>query len=146
MIVLDTNVVSEAMKPEPHRGAVAWLSEQDDDRLHVTAITAAEMRMGAALVPPGRRARALASDIEAMLAEEFAGRILPFDDAASAHYADLFAARRRVGRRMSLMDALIAAIARSHGATLATRNTRDFDGCGLDLVNPFDAGGGGPRG
>lgn len=139
MIVLDTDVVSEPTKPQPDAAVLSWLRRQRSRDLHMTAITATELRQGVASMPAGAKARALAEDVETLLIEAFSGRILPFDAAASEHYASLFAARRRSGRPMGLMDALIAAIARSHGATLATRNTRDFEQCGLDLVNPFEA-------
>lgn len=144
MIVLDTNVVSEAMRPAPAASVMAWFQGAPPGGLYLTAVTAAELRVGVATMPLGRRARDLADKIETMLAVGFADRILPFEEPASSHFAEVVAIRRRLGRPVLAFDALIAAIARSHGATLATRNTRDFDGCGLDLVNPFDDGVGGP--
>lgn len=140
MIVLDTNVVSELMRPVAAPAVVEWAADIPRRTLFTTAITQAEILSGIGQLPEGRRRRALAEAAEAIFAEAFAGRVLPFDSAATAHFARLAAARRRAGRPIGSFDALIAATALSTGAALATRNVSDFDGLGLALVNPWEAG------
>lgn len=135
MIILDTNVVSELMRPAPDPGVVAWVA--GEGALWLTAVSEAELRLGVALMPPGARASAVGAAVGAMLAEDFAGRILPFDGAAARAYAAICADRRAAGRPIAAFDAMIAAIARAAGATVATRNQRDFEGCGVDIVNPW---------
>lgn len=138
MIVLDTNVVSELMRSAPDPGVSAWVASQGG--LWLTAVSEAELRLGVALMPVGARASAVGAAVAAMLAEDFAGRILPFDGAAARAYAAICADRRAGGRPIAAFDAMIAAIALAHGATVATRNLRDFEGCGVDLVNPWATG------
>lgn len=138
MIVLDTNVVSELMRPAPDPGVVAWVAAQGT--LWLTAVSEAELRLGVALMPSGARAAAVGAAVAAMLAEDFAGRILPFDGAAARAYAAICAERRAAGRPIAAFDAMIAGIARSAGATVATRNLRDFEGCGVALINPWSQG------
>jgi len=141
MILLDTNVLSELMRPLPGPGVEHWLATQPDASLFISAITEAELRYGVALLPPGKRRDGLAAVVAAMLAEDFAGRILPFDSAAVAAFAEIAAARRRAGRPIAQADAQVAAIAASRGAALATRNVPDFDGCGIAVVNPWTEAG-----
>jgi toxin FitB len=136
MIVLDTNVLSEVMKTTPDSAVAAWMLMQPRADLATTAINEAELLMGIARLPTGKRRVGLANAALGVIGL-FAGRILPFDSAAAVHFADIIETRRRAGRRVAEMDALIAAIARSRGATLATRNTPDFDDIGLALVNPW---------
>lgn len=139
MIILDTNVVSELMRPAPDPDVVAWVAGPEHagrGALWLTAISEAELRLGVALMPPGARATAVGAAVAAMLAEDFAGRVLPFDGAAARAYAAICAERRAAGRPIAAFDAMIAAIARATGATVATRNQRDFEGCGVDIVNP----------
>jgi toxin FitB len=136
MIVLDTNVLSEVMKTTPEPAVAAWMLTLPRADLATTAINEAEVLMGIALLPTGKRRDGLASAALAVIGL-FAGRILTFDSAAAVHFADIMETRRRAGRRVAEMDALIAAIARSHGCTLATRNTPDFDDIGLPMVNPW---------
>ena len=136
MILLDTNVVSELMRPAPDAGVVAWVAGQA--ALYLSAISEAELRLGAALMPAGARAAAVADAVDAMLAEDFGGRILPFDSAAARGYAAIMAARCATGRPVAAFDAMIAATALAAGATVATRNTRDFEGCGVAVVNPWN--------
>lgn len=138
VILLDTNVVSEAMRPRPAAQVEAWLGAQDGDRLFLSAVTEAELRAGAAVLPEGRRKAALAVEIDAMIAQSFDGRVLPFDAAAARAYAAVRAARRAAGRPILPLDAQIAAIALSRGHALATRNTRDFADCGLALIDPWE--------
>lgn len=137
MIVLDTNVISEMLRPAPDARVSAWLAAQHGPEVYLTAICEAELKYGVAVLPEGRRRDALTNAVEAILAQEFAGRILAFDSAAAAAYAQIAAARRASGRPVSQFDAQIAAIARTHRAMLATRNTADFEGCGVELVDPW---------
>jgi hypothetical protein len=137
MIVVDTNVLSELMRPSPARRVLAWFSSVPAARLHVTTITIAEMLTGVTLLPRGRRRDALDVAVRRMVDEDFAGRTLAFDQAAATHYADVVAARTRAGHPIATLDAQIAAIARSRGASLATRNVADFEGCEVDLIDPF---------
>jgi len=139
MIVLDTNVVSELMRNPRSQAVVAWLSTQRQaDDLAVTTITVAEVLYGIELLPNGKRRDGLERQAAAMFSQDFAGRILPFDDPAARIFAVLAVGRRKLGRPIEFFNAQIAAIARVHEATLATRNTGDFEGCGVPLVNPWD--------
>ena len=138
MILLDTNVLSEFMRPHPEAGVVQWLDEQRADTLYTTAVSQAEIEQGLALMPDGKRQHGLALAAKAMFEEDFAGRCLPFDATAASHYAHLVAERTRIGRPISVEDAQIAAIALAGGMALATRNTRDFESIkGLVLINPW---------
>ena len=140
MILLDTNILSEVLRPLPDIRVERWLDSQPDASLFTSAITEAELWLGVALMPLGHRRTALAVAIRTILADDFSGRILPFDSPAAA-FADVLASRRRSGRPMSQSDAQIAAIARSRGMTAATRNVRDFEGCGITVVNPWTEAG-----
>lgn len=136
---LDTNVVSELMRPAPSPTVENWVSTQPAAGMFISAITEAELRYGLALLPDGRRQRRLLAQAEVMLAEDFAGRILPFDSAAAGAYAAIAAARPLAGRPISQADAQIAAIAASRGAAIPTRNVTDFDGCGIPVLDPWAA-------
>ncbi|MGM0783797.1 MAG: type II toxin-antitoxin system VapC family toxin [Pseudomonadota bacterium] len=138
MIVLDTNVLSELMRPEPEPGVVDWLDAQEAISTAITAITVAEVLYGIERLPDGRRKRSLAAAAAAMFDEDFAGRILPFDAVAAVHYAERVAASERAGRAVHMADAQIAAICLRHGATLASRNLKDFVGLGVALIDPWD--------
>lgn len=143
MILLDTNVLSELMRPAPEPKVLQWLDCLSDADVWISAVTVAEIRLGIALLPGGRRRESLAELAEAMFQEEFADRCLPFDFPAAHEYASIVAARSRQGRPISVEDAQIAAISRAAGLTLATRNVKDFvDIAGLDLLNPWDDAGG----
>jgi predicted nucleic acid-binding protein len=137
VIVLDTNVVSEALRPTPSAKVLAWMRSEPLAALFTSAITEAELLYGAAVLPDGRRRRSLEAAIMQILATMFPGRILPFDSAAAREFADIAAARRRAGRPIAEADGRIAAIARSRGASLATRNVGDFAGCGLNVIDPW---------
>ena len=137
MIVLDTNVVSELMRPTPSSAVVSWVSRREAAALFFSAVGEAELRLGVAAMPASRRRDAIEEAIEAMLREDFAARILPFDSAAARAYAAIAAARRAAGRPVSTMDMQIAAIARSQNMAVATRNTKDFTGTGVDLADPW---------
>jgi toxin FitB len=138
MIVLDTNVISELWRVKPSLRATAWLRSQPSDALFSTAVTEAEIFFGIALLPEGRRRRSLTSLAEQIFTDDLAGRILPFDSAAARTFADIAASRRSTGRPISEADAQIAAIARSRGAALATRNVGDFADCGLTVLSPWE--------
>ena len=137
MIVLDTNVLSEAVKPSPSPNVLRWLSAQQPRSVFTTAITEAEILYGIELLPAGRRRTALLAAAGAMFLEVFPGRVLPFDEEAARFFPGIVAGRDAVGRPISQMDAMIASIARSRRAAIATRNTRDFEHCGLRIVNPW---------
>ena len=137
MILLDTNILSEIMRPTPDQVVEAWIGQQPPASLFISTITEAELRYGAALMPKGRRRDAVSAAIEGMITEDFHGRILAFDSTATNFYAVIAANRRTSGRPITPFDAQIAAIARSRGATLATRNVADFEGCGIEIVNPW---------
>ena len=139
MILLDTNILSELMRPAPEAAVERWLAGQPPASVFISAITEAELRYGLALMPVGRRRSTIAAEIEGMLGEDFRGRILPFDSPAAVAFAEIAADRRQAGRPISQADAQIAAIARSRGAALATRNVPDFEGCGVEIINPWSA-------
>jgi predicted nucleic acid-binding protein len=135
--LLDTNVLSELLRANADPAVVAWVGAQPGESLFVASVTEAEMRLGVRLIPAGRRRQALEAAVAAMFAEDFAGRIQPFDSAAVPGYVDIAWKRRAAGRPIAQFDAQIAAIALCHGHRLATRNVSDFEGCGLPLVNPW---------
>jgi predicted nucleic acid-binding protein len=137
MIVLDTNVLSEVITPQPSPPVLAWILRELPSNLYTTSISQAELLYGVELLPKGRRRSALHAAVVKMLAEDFADRILPFDSDAAEDYSRIAAARRAMGRPISEADARIAAITVSRGARLATRNTRDFEHCGIKVVNPW---------
>jgi hypothetical protein len=114
-----------------------WLSRQVSTSLFVTTVTQAEILFGIAILDPGRRRDDLQSAAMAMFAEDFAGRIVGFDVDAAPVFAAIAAERRQLGRPISQFDAQIAAIARSRGAALATRNIRDFEACDIELIDPW---------
>lgn len=137
MIILDTNVLSEVMKPAPSPRVLRWLGQFPASRLFTTAITQAEILYGLELLPKGKRRSALQSAVEAMFAEDFVGRILPFDGEAARVFPQIAFARRALGRPVTQFDTQIAAIARTRGAAIATRNTPDFENCGIPVLNPW---------
>ena len=138
MIVLDTNVLSELIKSEPSLRVVEWCNSHPEGELYLTSITQAEILVGIELLPKGRRRAAIEQAAEATFSEDFEERILPFDSDAAREFAGIVGARRRRGRPISQADAQIAAIARACGAAVATRNTGDFEHCGLKVVNPWE--------
>jgi predicted nucleic acid-binding protein len=137
-ILLDTNVLSELMRPKPATEVLDWFEQQRDATYFVSAITRAEILLGIALLPTGKRRDTLASTAEQMFDEDFAGRSLPFDNGCATEYALLVAARTRQGQPISTEDAQIAAIALVHALPLATRNSKDFKSIdGLTVLNPW---------
>jgi len=139
MIVLDTNVVSELMTAPPAPAVKAWLNAQDGATLYFTSVSIGEISFGLHAMPDGQRQALLAERFERFLAQAFRSRILVFDEAAARIYGEVRATRRALGRPMSAFDGQIAAIAKAHGGALATRNVKDFEACGLELINPFEA-------
>lgn len=139
MIVLDTNVLSELMRPEPHSAVFAWVAAQPRTSLYTISLNRAEVLYGIAALPIGRREAALEAAAELMLQEDLAGRILPFSDNGAMHYAKLVTARRDAGARIEVFDALIAATMLAAGAAIATRDVGGFIGCGLSVVYPWAA-------
>ncbi len=137
MIVLDTNVVSELMRPRPDPAVLAWMAARPRAILYTTSITQTEILYGLALLPTGRRRTALTAAAEAMFAEDFADRVLAYDGRAAAHYAAIVSTRRATGRPIEAFDALIAATARVAGAAVATRDTGGFADCDLILFDPW---------
>ncbi|MFS8931318.1 type II toxin-antitoxin system VapC family toxin [Cupriavidus taiwanensis] len=137
MIVLDTNVLSELMRAEAEPTVIDWLDRQVQDALAITSVTVAELLYGIARLPDGRRKTILRQAALQMLEDEFADRVLPFDEDSAVHYAALVFQRERSGRPVSMADAQIAAICRHHTAVLATRNGKDFEGLGIVLANPW---------
>ena len=137
MIVIDTNVVSELMRPTPAPPVMAWFSGQDSAELYLTAVSEAELRTGVAILPAGRRRERLAAEVDAVVEQDFAGRVLPFDSAAARAYAAIAASRSSVGRPILEADCQIAAIARASDAAMATRNGADFEHCGIAVIDPW---------
>jgi hypothetical protein len=140
MIVLDTSVISELARPAPDPRVRAWFRHRKAGEFFTTAITEAELRYRVVILPPGRRRNELASYVDRALAKFFVGHVLAFDSDAAGAYAEIAAGRRRAGRATSVFDAQIAAIVRAHGALLATRNVRDFQDCGIELIDPWSHG------
>lgn len=136
MIVLDTNVVSEAMKPEPNPTVRAWLNDQVAETLYLTSVTLAELLFGIGALPPGKRKDMLAQALEGLLGF-FAGRVLPFDTDAARHYAELAVAARTAGKGLPTPDGYIAAIAASRAFIVASRDTAPFVAAHVQVINPW---------
>ncbi len=137
MIVLDTNIVSEFMTSPPAAPVLAWLNNQDAADLYLTTISIAEIVFGLRAMPDGKRRRLLHDRFEQFLTSAFQSRILVFDEAAARAYGEIRGDRRELGRPMGDFDGQIAAIAKTKGFTVATRNIKDFEGCGILLIDPF---------
>ncbi len=140
MFIIDTNVASELMRPAPLPTVAAWIAERDAEELFLTAVSEAELLYGVAILPAGRRRTMLEASMTRWLDLGFTERILPFDSAAARAYAEIASDRRRAGRPIGEADCQIAAISRSRGAVLVTRNVRDFEGSGVDVVDPWTDG------
>ena len=138
MIVLDTNVLSALMRTRPDAAVVSWLDRQPADSIWVTSITVFEARLGLGLLPRGRRRFELEAAFERVLEEDLENRVLDFDSPAAASAARLAADRKRAGRAADLRDTLIAGIAQARRATIATRNTRHFEGLDVAVVDPWE--------
>ena len=137
MIILDTNVLSELMRPKPSPGVVAWVAKQSGTELFTTVVTEAEIFYGIELLPKGKRREALLEAADGMFAEDLAGRIFSFESDAARVFSRIAAQRRALGKPISHADAQIAAIAQVRKAKLATRNIDDFRDCGIDVVDPW---------
>ncbi|MDR2000318.1 MAG: type II toxin-antitoxin system VapC family toxin [Zoogloeaceae bacterium] len=140
MILLDTNVISEPLKPRPDAAVLAWLDAQAVDTLHICAISMAELRYGVAIMPKGKRRDSLHQRLDERVMPMFAGRVLAFDAEAAAVYAELRARARATGKAIDAVDAYIAAIAFAHGLMVATRDVAPFQAAGLNVINPWQAG------
>jgi hypothetical protein len=139
MIVLDTNVLAEALRPIPLPSVLEWLGNQPRASLFTTTVTRGEILYGIRLLSDGKRRRGLWDAAQKIFSEDFDGHVLNFDNDAADVYAEIAASRRMAGKPISQFDAMIAAMARSRGASLATRNVADFEACGVDVVNPWTA-------
>jgi toxin FitB len=139
MILLDTNVISELWRSKRNMGVERWIDLQPTATLFVSAITMAELHFGVCRLPEGSKKNVLLSALEKMTTDTFAQRILPFDARCTRAFGHLRAERERAGRPIVFADAAIAATALTYGLRLATRNLRDFDEIGLDLIDPFTA-------
>ena len=137
MIILDTNVVSELMLPIPSSHVADWVAGQATASLYLSTVSEAELRFGVEILPTGERRNRLLRQVDGMLREDFAGRILPFDSAAAQAYAVIAAARRAAGHPVNHADCQIAAIARCRRASVATRDVHDFEGTGIEVINPW---------
>lgn len=137
MIILDTNVISEALRPAPDAALRTWIAAQAPASLFTTTVTQTEMLYGLAMLPAGRRRNALRTAIDAAFEVEFAGRVLPFDSESARAFAAIAASCRRAGRPMGPLDAQIAAIAQSRNASIATRDVSDFAHSGVPVINPW---------
>jgi predicted nucleic acid-binding protein len=138
-LLLDTNVLSEVQRPAPDPRVLVWLDNVDEDRAFISVASIAELRRGIALMDDGRRRAALADWLANGLAERFAGRILPIDQAVAERWGDLTAQSRRSGVALSVMDGFFAATALANDLTLVTRNVKDFAAFGVPLLNPWNA-------
>ena len=136
-ILLDTNVVSELIRKAPDPAVTSWVSDHPLYDLFFSAVSEAELRYGAAILPPGRRRDTLFLEIDAMLRDAFEDRVLPFDSEAARAYGNIAAVRRSAGRPVAPADCQIASIAASRDMAVATRNVRDFEDMGIEVVDPW---------
>lgn len=137
MIVLDTNVLSELTRQSPDTNVLSWLDALPPDEVATTAITAAELLQGVTRLSDGRRKTLLTEAVQALINDDFRGRVEPFDTRAAARYAIVVTEREQLGRPINVADAQIAAICHTRQATLATRNTKDFTDTGIELIDPW---------
>lgn len=137
MILLDTNVISEAMKPEPHKGVRAWLNNQVSETLFLSSVTMAELLFGITALPAGKRKDMLQQALDGLMGL-FRNRVLPFDTDAAKHYAHLAITAKNSGRGFPMPDGYIAAIAASRGFIVASRDSAPFEAAGIPFINPWD--------
>jgi predicted nucleic acid-binding protein len=137
VILLDTNVISEVMKVAPSDTVLDWLNDQKSNGLYISTITIGEIEYGLRILPASKRRQELREKFERFIALAFSQRVFAYDEAAARTYGEIMGYRKETGRPMSVPDGQIAAIARTKGCAVATRNTRDFHGCGVDLIDPF---------
>lgn len=138
MIILDTNILSEMMKTSPSEQVIHWIDEQEVTQLFITTITIAEISYGIHALPKGKRRNLLEDAFHHVIRDAFKHRLLTFTEQAAQNYGEIMSHRKALGRPLSILDGQIAAIVLTEGASLATRNTRDFVDCGLNLLNPFE--------
>lgn len=138
MIILDTNVISEVMREAPDKRVVSWLGRQKSLHLAVTTITIAEIQRGLKRLPARKRRKQLEANFAEFIARGFQGRVLPFDEPAARVYGDVCALREAKGLHADALDLMIASIAKGADASLATRNTGDFEQCAIKLINPWE--------
>lgn len=137
MPIIDTNVFSEFLKDRPNESVIEWMNSVPAEEQFTTAVCVAEVRKGLARMPPGRHRQSMEETANRLFLEVFAGRILPFDFQSAELFGEIFEARRRSGGSHSVEDCMIAAIAKAHGMAVATRNVRDFEGIGVDVIDPW---------
>jgi len=137
VIILDTNVASEPLRPEPNTAVLEWLDAQEPQTLFLTTVNLAELLAGVEVLPNGRRRDALAQALTTQVVALFGGRILPFDVKAATAFAKIHAIAQAQGNTMGFADCAIAAIAGAHGFAIATRNLRDFKGTGVEAIDPW---------
>ncbi len=140
MIVLDTNVLSEAMKPSPDARVMHWLEGYQVRSLATTAISIAEVKYGLACLPEGKRRRDLEERFDLFIVKGFGSHVLSFDNSSASVYAEIVSLRKKAGRAIEAFDAMIASICRTHGTSLATRNGTHFQDCGIEILNPWENG------
>jgi predicted nucleic acid-binding protein len=138
MMILDTNILSEIMRPTPDDRVIGWLNAQSRSALFTTTLTRGELLYGVCLLPDGQRKTALLKAVLAIFATDLAGQVLGFDSDAADAYAEIASTRKAMGKPISQFDAMIAAIARSRGASLVTRNIRDFVDIGIHIIDPWN--------
>jgi len=138
MIILDTNILSELMRSQPNKCVLQWIGKYQTTSLFTTTLTKAEILYGLEILPKSKRRISLKQAATSMFDIDFALRIIPFDSDAAQQFAVISANRRKIGRPIAQIDAQIAAIARSHNATLATRNVSDFEECNIEIINPWE--------
>ncbi len=139
MIVLDTNVVSEVLKPRPDPAVLGWLNQQATGTLYLSAVSLSELLLGLELLDEGRRKRNLATSLHAIIENLFGSRVLSFDETSAVIYADLVSAARRRGRTIEVPDGQIAATAKQHDFAIATRDRGPFEVAGLKVIDPWQA-------
>jgi predicted nucleic acid-binding protein len=137
VILLDTNVISALVRPSPDRAVLAYIRALAPETAFTAAVCEAELRYGLARLPAGRRRENLATRLTTLFASGFQNQVLPFDSLCARHYGVIRAGREAAGRPITVEDAMIAATARAHGASVATRNVNDFQACGTEIVNPW---------
>lgn len=137
MIIADTNIISEFMISPPTSSVLEWLNAQNSTTLYLTTISIAEIGFGLRAMPKGKRQQLLENRFEQFVATAFESRVLSFDEAAARIYGEIKGLRKEIGRPLSDLDGQIASIARAKGYAVATRNIKDFEECGIELINPF---------
>ena len=137
MILLDTNVISEPARPKPAEAVLRWFDKFESSGFCLSSVTEAELRRGIATMPEGKSKQAKLALLINILQVDFAGLILPFESKSAIFYAEIFAHRKTIGRPISVLDCMIASIAKANDCKLATRNVADFEMCGLEIINPW---------